>query len=127
METKTILPATTVFTVTSNSPDFGFGEKNDARGCMIFLNLSAVSGTTPTLVMKLQAKDTLTGNYIDIPGATTTSLTTVGETVLTLHPVVTAAANQAIAQAMPNTMRAVFTIGGTTPSFTLSLFAQALV
>jgi hypothetical protein len=106
----------------------------DAVGAYITLLLGAVTGTTPTLTMQLQyspdsgttwlnlgpASATLTAsnqtavlaifptNFSQTPGATPANLTT-GANVSTF-----------INAPLPRIWRIVYTIGGTTPSFTIS-------
>ncbi len=72
-----------------------------------YLNVTAVSGTTPTLNIKLQ--DSADGvTYYDIPGATFTAVTATGQ--------------QRIVVTNPGIyLQAVQTIAGTTPSFTYNL------
>lgn len=93
------------------------------RGLRLALNISAASGTTPTLVMKLQHRDFVSGNWIDITGAATASQTGTGTVDLVVYPGITGTANSRVNDVLPRTWRAVFTIGGTTPSFTFSLGA----
>jgi hypothetical protein len=104
-------------TTTTNSPDFSMG----AAGARFFLNISAVSGTTPTLVVKIQVKDPVSGNYVDLLNAVFASQNATGEWELTVYPGITTAANQAVSYVVTSPFRAVATIGGTTPSFTFSL------
>ena len=81
------------------------------RQMKAFLDVGAVSGTTPTLDVKLQdSADNVT--YADIAGATFAQAT--------------AATSQAIHfRTNKRYVRAVATIAGTTPSFTCSVYALA--
>lgn len=79
----------------------------------VVLDSAAGTGTSPTMDVKLQDSDAVGGTYTDIAGATFTQ-------------VVGAAAAQKIALKVDNInrfIRAVATIGGTTPSFTFSVNA----
>lgn len=105
---------------TTNSTDFGSGTFEAAR---FFLNISAVSGTTPSMTVKIQALDNLSGQYVDLPGASFAAKTATGVDMLTIHPAITPIANSAVSQLMPMSWRAVSSISGTTPSFTFSLNA----
>lgn len=106
-------------TASANSDDFDL--PYDAAGVLLFLNVSAASGTTPTLDVKLQTKDPISGSYLDIPGAAFTQKTTAaGLSTLTVHPFATASPG-VIAQALGRTLRVATTVAGTTPSFTYSV------
>lgn len=75
------------------------------------VNVSAVSGTTPTLEVKLQeSADGI--NWADLPSFTTALLITTGLTRI---------ANPAPSLILDGYIRAVWTIGGTTPSFTFTV------
>lgn len=123
MQEKTVFTSA-ARTATANSDDFAF-DGIDYAGVLVYLNISAASGTTPTLVVKLQAKDPVSGSYTDIPGAAFASKNTTGADTLTVHPAATASANRVVSHTVPRIMRAVATIGGTTPSFTFTVVAQA--
>lgn len=78
-----------------------------------YLNVSAVSGTSPTMTVTLQ--DSPDGvNWYNIPSGAFSAVTAVGTSRLAL-PAGTAVG--------PN-FRASVTVGGTTPSFTASLMIQ---
>lgn len=98
----------------------------NAAGAKVFVHVTAVSGTTPTMVVKLQESHNGT-DWVDIPGANTVSITANGVYVLTLYPGVPAVANQSIPLPLPRTWRCVWTIGGTTPSFTFSTVAAYIL
>lgn len=71
------------------------------------LDVGTVTGTTPTLDVKLQESDTSGGTYTDIAGATFAQKTAAGNEVISFS-------------ARKRWLRAVYTIGGTTPNFTFS-------
>lgn len=99
----------------------------DHRGMALIINVTDVSGTeTPTLVAKVQARDELSLNWIDIPSASTGSITATGQTLLTIYPGLTAAANAKVDYPLPRMFRVVYTITGTTPSFAFSATAHYL-
>src|SRR5260221_635074 len=81
---------------------------NDLIG--MFVNISSVSGTLPTLIIKLQQTPNGTDWY-DVPGIVTASLGTVSLT--SLFP-----SNQ---QFIVENIRIVWTIGGVSPSFTFKV------
>ena len=74
----------------------------------LFVSVSAVTGTSPTLTVKLQ--ESPDGNvFYDIPSFTTTSITTTGNTRIAVPTV---------GMKCANFVQAVCTIGGTTPVWT---------
>lgn len=82
------------------------------RAMKAFVNVGAVTGTTPTLDLKMQESATTTaGDFTDITGATFTQLTTSGTASL-------------VFQAKKRYVRLVATHGGTSPSF---LFSASLL
>lgn len=97
------------------------------RGAMFYINVSAASGTTPTLVVQLQVQDPVSTSWIDITGAATPTITGTGLSMLTVCPGISEAANTKVAQGLPRVFRFRWTIGGTTPSFTFSIGAQYLI
>ncbi|MDH4425074.1 MAG: hypothetical protein QE495_01355 [Acidovorax sp.] len=92
----------------------------NARGATVAFNIGAVTGTSPTAVFKLQGSADGGTTWYDIPGAATASITASGVYVLQVYPGVAAVANAAVNGPLPRTWRAVWTLGGTTPSFTIT-------
>jgi hypothetical protein len=97
------------------------------RGAMFYINVTAATGTTPSLVAQLQVQDPVSLNFIDIVGAATPAITATGLSMLTVCPGISEAANTRVAQGLPRTFRFRWTITGTTPSFTFSIGAQYLI
>lgn len=92
----------------------------NARGATVVINMGTVSGTSPTLVAKLQGSADGGTTWYDIPGAVTPTISASGLTVLTIYPGAVAVANSVINALLPRTWRLVYTIGGTSPSFTIT-------
>jgi hypothetical protein len=97
------------------------------KGVQILVNMGAVSGTTPTAVIKVQGSTDAGTSWYDIPGATTASLTATGLYGITIYPgiavtagVATTGTTATASMVIPRTWRIVWTIGGTTPSFTIT-------
>lgn len=97
------------------------------KGVQVLLNLGAVTGTTPTLVLKMQGSVDGGTNWYDLPGATTASLVATGLYGITVYPgvvatagVATTATTATVSLPLPRAWRVVWTIGGTTPSFTIT-------
>jgi hypothetical protein len=102
--------ASTTKTATFTSPAFNI---EDALQVDALLTVTAASGTSPTLQWKLQCSQDGTTWYDAQPNAL---------------PNLTAAGSQAASfAANGNQGRWVFTIGGTTPSFTFNVDTQAVV
>lgn len=97
------------------------------KGMQVVISMGAVTGTTPTFVAKLQGSVDGGTSWYDIPGATTASLVATGIWGINVYPgsAVTAGTTitgtTAVASGtIPRTWRVVWTIGGTTPSFTIT-------
>jgi hypothetical protein len=86
---------------------------NIYSGLEIMLKVTAVSGTNPTLDFYVEGKFEATGDYK--PLAYQTGITTTGIWYFT------------ITQLMFRYIRARWVVGGTTPSFTIGVYAQGLV
>lgn len=81
-------------------------------------------GTTPTLVVTIRGRDPLSGaSYTILASAT---LNAAGTTVLTVYPGLTASANVSANDVLPATWDVTLTVGGTTPSFAVSVGASML-
>lgn len=98
------------------------------KGVRIFLDVSLVSGTNPTLNVKVQVKDPVTGTYSDLPAAAFAEKTAINFSELLVYPTgVADVANAEINDNLGKTWRLVGTIGGTdTPTFTNSIGATYL-
>lgn len=97
------------------------------KGVQILVNMGTVTGTTPTAVLKVQGSTDAGTSWYDIPGATTASLTATGLYGITIYPgiavtagVATTGTTATASMPIPRTWRMVWTIGGTTPSFTIT-------
>lgn len=80
-----------------------------ASELLLFLNVTAASGTSPTLNVKVQAQDPA-GNWYDILSFTQATAATKEAKQLSIFG---------------DKIKVVYTIGGTTPSFTFSVTAVA--
>lgn len=109
-------------TATENSDD---QDNERHKGVLLVLDITATGGT-PTLDVKVQAKDSVSGKYIDIPGAAFAQKSATGTDSLVIYPGVAETANRSVSDVIPRTWRVVATIGGTTPSFTFSVGASLL-
>ena len=96
----------------------------NARGVTVFVNVTAVSGTTPTLAPIIQAQDPVSAVWAEL-NPTPTNITATGLFIYQVYPaeIGPAAASgitQVTATQLPRNWRVNFVIGGTTPSFTFS-------
>jgi hypothetical protein len=111
-------------TTTTNS-DPQLVQKRNWRGVLLTLNITASSGTTPTLDCKVQIRDPISqATYIDIVGAAFAQKTGTGTDYLLIYPGTVESANKRVSFAIPGEYRVVCTIAGTTPSFTYSMAAS---
>lgn len=78
------------------------------RNAHFLLNVTAVSGTTPNLVVRVQIQDPISTSFIDLPTAAFAAVTTTGLYLLTVSN-------------LPRIYQLAWTITGTTPSFTFSV------
>jgi hypothetical protein len=97
------------------------------KGVQILVNMGAVTGTSPTCVIKVQGSTDAGTTWYDIPSATTASLTATGQYGIMIYPgiattagVATTGTTATASMVIPRTWRVVWTIGGTTPSFTIT-------
>lgn len=88
-------------------------------GLYLYVNISAISGTTPTLTVTIQGKDDVSGQYHTILASA--ALNATGLTVLRIYPGLTAAANLTANDVLPKTIRVTTAIGGTTPAVTATI------
>jgi hypothetical protein len=94
-------------------------------GMFVTILVTAVSGTTPTLTAKLQWSPDNGTTWVDwdTTNLQTSSITANGTYVLKVYPGATNTANASANGTVPRTWRVYYTIGGTTPSFTLASWA----
>lgn len=104
---KITLQASAAQTASNNSASQSVGIR---REMLLLLNVTAASGTSPTLNVKLQTTDDAGATWYDVPGGAFTQATTTGTQALALT-------------AFGDTVRASSTIGGTSPSFTYAVKA----
>lgn len=92
---------------------------SSAKGVKVVVDVTALTGTSPTLTVTIQGKDTASGKYFTLLASSALSAT--GTTVLTVYPGLTAAANSKADDILPDTFRVISTIGGTTPAVTATV------
>jgi len=89
-------------------------------GLTAVVDITALSGTSPTLTVTIQGKDNASGKYYDILVGATLSAT--GTTVMRIYPGIIQTNTNAIASfVVPEWYRIKYVIGGTTPAVTATI------
>ena len=94
------------------------------RGVKVVVNITAITGTTPTFTVTIQGKDSASGAYFTLLASA--ALNATGTTVLTVYPGLTAAANVTVNDVLPRTWRVITAIGGSTPAVTATVGASVI-
>ena len=102
---------------------------HSAKGGIFWLEVTAVSGSSPTLDVKLQGYDQDGADWVDLgdnvagTGAYAfAQKTAASKDQLTIYPGLTASSNAVCSGVLPNQLRAVGTVGGSsTPTVTYTL------
>lgn len=92
-----------------------------SRGLHLAIDITAITGTTPTLTVTIQGKDAVSGKYYTILASAALSAT--GTTILRVYPGLTAAANTVANDVLPRDWRVIYVVGGTTPAVTATISA----
>ena len=95
------------------------------RGANIVLNVTTLTGTSPTVSLQLQGKDAASGVYYNI-GSASGTLTTTGTLVLQIYPGLTSGTN-VINAALPRTFRVQTVTGGTVTAFSCTVGVSVIV
>lgn len=95
-------------TASANGPDL---DNLSSRAAQVVIDITSITGTTPTATFTVQGKDEASGKYYTL--LATTALNAVATTVLKIGPGLTAAANSVANDVMPRTFRVICTTGGT--------------
>ena len=97
------------------------------RGGIFTLDITAHAGSTPTLDVKMQVVDAVSGKSVDVPNVVFAQKNSNVTTVLQVIPNIAAVGNLAVSSQVPYQYCFVYTIGGTGgPSFTFTLSVQYL-
>jgi len=100
--------------ITATAAGATFSGYRNAESLAIQVDVTAASGTTPTLDVKLQESHDGT-NWFDVPSAAATQLTAAGHALIKVD----------LSKGIGNYIRAYYTLAGTTPNFTFSVTAYA--
>ena len=116
--TVTIVSSAALGATAASTPVASHG----ARGIIIYMEITAVSGTSPTLDSKVQAYDALGDVWHDITGAAFAQKSGTGSDYLTIYPGIGETGNEAVSDVIPALIRVYNTIGGSsTPTVTFTL------
>ena len=116
--TVTIVSSAALGATAASTPVASHG----ARGIIIYMEITAVSGTSPTLDSKVQAYDALGDVWHDITGAAFAQKSGTGSDYLTIYPGIGETTNEAVSDVVPALIRVHNTIGGSsTPTVTFTL------
>lgn len=117
----------TLVTLTAATASGNSGDQTNynGRGIQVGVNITAITGTTPSLVVTIQGKDVASGVYYTL--LQSAALTATGFTLLTVNPGGLTTANVASPQVLPRTFRILYTIAGTTPSVTATIGGSVVV
>lgn len=121
MDTTTAILNVSSQTANVNSSD---QTNYNGRGVQLGINITALTGTTPTVTVSIQGKDVVSGQYYTL--GTSAALNATGFTVLTLYPGVNPSNNVAFSQVLPRTWRVAVTLGGTSPSTNMTVGASII-
>lgn len=95
------------------------------RGLQVVVDITAISGTGPSLTVTIQGKDAASGKYYTLLASA--ALNATGTTVLTVYPGAPTTANVSTSQPLPATWRVIAVVAGTGPSVTATVGASVVV
>jgi hypothetical protein len=95
------------------------------RGLLVFVNVTALTGTSPTLTVTVKGSidDKLTATYTILASA---AISATGLTVLRIYPALTVSANAVANDVVPVFTQITTAIGGTGPAVTATISAVLL-
>lgn len=101
---------------------------HNGREVVWFVNVTVVSGTSPTMTVRVQESyDGTAFRDVDTTNLQTASITAAGVYKLAMGPGLPNTANASANVPALRLLRLAWTIGGTSPSFTMSTYAHASV
>jgi len=108
------------FNGTARNINVWAGAQAPFKGAIFLINTTVSTGTTPTLTAQLQIQDPTSSNWVNVPGAVTATINTNTTTLLYVYPGTIETANARVSYSLSSRIRFVYTIGGTTPSFSFT-------
>lgn len=109
-----------------NSADLS---NTDWRGVNVVVNVTAITGTTPTLTVTIQGKDPVSGQYYNL-ATNASAINATGTFVFSVYPggpTSTTSPLFSTASPLPRTWRISYAIGGTTPAVTATMSASLIL
>lgn len=103
-------------TASANGADI---DNSSGWAAIFTVDITTITGTTPTATFTVQGKDELSGKYYTI--LATTALNATGTTVLKVGAGLTASANLVANDLLPRTFRVICTTGGTVTNLTATV------
>lgn len=94
------------------------------KGLHVVVDITTITGTTPTLTVTVEGKDPVSGKYYTLLASA--ALNATGTTVLRIYPGLTASTNVTANDVLPRTWRVRSTIGGTGPAVTATIAANLI-
>lgn len=95
------------------------------RGVQLVVNITAMTGTGPTLTVTLKGHDAATDT--DYTLLASAALAATGQTVLTVYPGAVVTANVSANANLPLEWSVTATVAGTTPAVTATISANTLI
>lgn len=94
-----------------------------SRGVVVFVDVTAIDATTgdESYVYTIQGKDDLGGDYYTLLSSANLRAGGAVLTVLEVHPALTEATNLRASRVLPDKIRVIATLSGTTPIVTASI------
>jgi len=111
----------TALKMTAQATTVNSGDLDNTAGsaAAFVIDITAITGTTPTATVLVEGKDPVSGKYYTI--LSSAALNATGTTVLRVYPGATAAANLTANDFIPKIFRVTCTIAGTTPAVTATV------
>jgi hypothetical protein len=75
------------------------------KGARVYLDITAKVGTNPTLNVKVQGKDSLSGQYVDLASAAFAEATATSVAMLTIYPGIAESSNVSVSDMLPSIWR----------------------
>lgn len=96
----------------------------NGRGVQLGINVTAITGTNPTLVVTIRGRDAVSGQYYNL--LSSVSITATGFTRLVVYPGIPTTANVSQSDVLPRTWNVLATVGGTGVSVTATIGASVI-
>lgn len=95
------------------------------RGIALYIDITTITGSSPTLTVNLQVLDPASGNWVTV--ASSAALNMDGESTLTLYPGIAVTSNVAVNGAFGRAWRVQAVAGGTVTSIVATVGATLLL